>query len=239
MVSIGVVALLTGLLVPALSGVRASGRQAVCQANLRQMAVAALHYATLNDAYPIAVRYEFANGRVRQHAWDWVTTFDGQLLGPGALWTHTDHPDRVLQCPDYHGPANSPGDPHTGYNYNTTFIGGEGSLFGGVMRPGVRPHACRRTTTCAVFGCGGWHGGANKFMRAPVTTHGASAATIFAGGQAFRHRGTTNVSWLDGHVGVVEDPREGLDATPSLLRDWLDYPNNGFLSDDDSAYDPR
>jgi prepilin-type processing-associated H-X9-DG protein len=90
-----------------------------------------------------------------------------------------------------------------------------------------------------MFGCGGWAGGANKFMRAPLDHELLSLETIYAGGQAFRHGGSTGVAFVDGHVGVAGRPYAGRHATDELLQQTMDYPANGFLSDDDSAYDPR
>ncbi len=61
---------------------------------------------------------------------------------------------------------------------------------------------------------------------------------IYAGGQAFRI-GRTNVAYLDLHVAPASGPFRGLHASESLLRDPMGFPANGFLSDDDSAYNPR
>jgi hypothetical protein len=40
-------------------------------------------------------------------------------------------------------------------------------------------------------------------------------------------------------VDTAGDPFQGEHATPALLKSLLDWPRNGFLSNDDSAYDPR
>ena len=133
-------------------------------------------------------------------------------------------------------------DPYTGYNYNTTFIGAEGTLatpgWEGIRwRVPLGQH--RRTVQTAMFGDGGRAGGTNKFMRAPMNSEGYALDVIYAGGQAFRHQRSTNVAYLDGHVDSVQKPYAGALATESLLEDVMGYPENGFLSDDDSAYDPR
>ena len=62
------------------------------------------------------------SGDVR--CWDWWTrTHDSSFVRPGLLWTYTDHPDRVLQCPAYAGEDNWQGPARpSGYNYNVTFI---------------------------------------------------------------------------------------------------------------------
>jgi prepilin-type N-terminal cleavage/methylation domain-containing protein/prepilin-type processing-associated H-X9-DG protein len=240
-VVMGIISVLLGLLLPALSGVKAASRQLLCQSNLRQMGLAAQKYAALWDTYPAAIRYEEVEGEIHVIAWDWVTKLsDGDLISPGPLWGMTDDPNRVMQCPAYFGPSNFEGDPFTGYNYNTSYIGGEAvnQIGWEAVRRGVPPHACRRAAQCAIFGCGRYSGGANKFMRAPLSPNGWPLMQIYAGGQAFYYNGQTNVAYIDGHVAAVSQPREGEHATEELL-DMLGYPDNGFLSDDDSAYNPR
>jgi type II secretory pathway pseudopilin PulG len=242
MAVIAVIALILGLLAPALSGAKASSRQTRCQSNLKQMATAAHAYATMYDAFPTAIRYENSGGVFRRIAWDWVTTFDGQVLSAGALWQFTSNPDDVQQCPEFEGSATFSGDPHTGYNYNTTYIGGE-ATFPQVgwnhVRQGIAPHHCHRGSRCAMFGDGGWKSGANKFMRAPLNSENVGLSAVYAGGQAFRHRGTTCIAFIDGHIGATRDALPGVLATQSLLDNIMAFPRNAFLSDDDAFYDPR
>lgn len=236
-VVVAIAALLLGILLPVVAVVRASGRSAVCISNLRQMSIAAQRYALEYQYFPPGIRYE-NDGEFTNVAWDWVTTFTNRVISPGPLWEFTDDPGRVQQCPAYDGGTNF-ADPHTGYNYNTTYIGGE--TFGlqpgwEPFQPGVRYSACRRTAGVALFGDGGVVAGvANKFMRAPT---GGDLQLVYAGGQAFRHRHTTLVAYLDLHVAPVSAPLPGGRATDTLL-EMLGYPRNGFLSNDDSAYDPR
>lgn len=241
LVIIAIITVLVGLLAPGLAAVRAAGQSTVCQTNLRQMAMAAQNYAAVYDAFPAAIRYEQAHGGVTIIAWDWITTFDGQVISPGPLWASTDNPGEVQQCPSYYGATNF-ADPYTGYNYNATYIGGEGTLGNWgweKFRPGVPSSGWRRTTETAVFGDGGITGGiVNKLMRGPMNTGFWGLGAVYAGAQAFRHRGSTNVAYLDGHIGSPTHPHQGGLATASLLEN-MEYPRNGFLSDDDRAYDPR
>jgi len=242
LVVIAVIALVIGLLAPAMAGARAGSRSMKCQANLKQLAVASQNYAAIYDAWPAAIRYDSVNGAFRRVSWDWVTTFSNQVISPGPLWSFTDHPDDVQQCPDCSLASTFGGDPFTGYNYNTTYIGAEATfpLTGWKkIRAGVPPHACSRSSTCAMFGDGAWKGGANKFMRAPLNSEHQSLGIIYAGGQAFRHTGWTNIAFVDGHVGAMNKPCQGQLATPTNLQQKMDFPRNGFLSDDDRLYDPR
>ncbi len=248
LVALGAVGLLIGLLVPVLAHGKAAGRTAQCASNLRQMAVAAQGYAMLHSVYPAAIRYAVREDALHAVAWDWETTVGAaaQLVGPGPLWSFSGDPGRVQQCPEYPGSTNF-ADPYTGYNYNPTYVGAESPFpyragWGegwDHLRPGVRAHACRRSSQCALFGDGGMAAGvANKFMRAPTATVEGDLGLVYAGAQAFRHAGATSVAWLDGHVSSTARVRPGRFADEALLRDMV-YPRNGFLSDGDEAYDPR
>ena len=241
-VVIAIIAMLLGLSGLTLSSVGAAGRNVSCLNNLRQMSIGASQYALQYNYFPPAIRYERRDGGLIRLTWDWVTTFDGQVIESGSLWQFTDNPGEIHQCPEYEGPSNFNGDPFTGYNYNTSYLGGE-APFPQVgwkeFRPGIPSSTCTRTSTCVVFGDGGWLNGANKFMRAPENPEGMHWSLVYSGGQAFRHRGRTNVTYIDGHVGGVSRPRKGLHATDSLLYEFMDYPHNGFLSEDDRAYTPR
>ena len=89
-----------------------------------------------------------------------------------------------------------------------------------------------------LFGDGGVVGGiANKFMRAPENTVEGDLGIVYGGTQAYRHTRRTNVAWADGHVAAVNRAHPGIHATEALLT-TMDFPANGFLSNDDSAYRP-
>lgn len=250
LVVIAIISLLIGLLLPALSGLRATSKAAQCSNQLRQLAIAAETYRNVFDGcYPPALLYEWSPGGLVTVAWDFVQK-PGGVIEPGPLWRFTDDPGEAMQDPAFTGHSTFGSDPFTGFNYNTTYIGAEGrypelgpdgSVLDGweVCRMGVPPAALRKQATTALFGLGGWSGGANKFMRAPMNTVEGDLALVYAGGQAFRHGGATLVAYLDGHVGSVAQPREGVLATAALLKSTMDFPDNGFLTNDDAAYDPR
>ncbi|MCH2134886.1 MAG: type II secretion system GspH family protein [Phycisphaerales bacterium] len=263
LVVIAVIALLLGILVPVIADVQSSTRCVQGQTNLRTMSFAARNWAMEHDgqfppALLIGTDADSTSGDVR--CWDWWTRTDNAtFLEPGLLWTYTSHPDRVLQCPAYDGTGNWSGPAHpTGYNYNVTFVAamtpmqgepGLGSwdllldkpaLIGADGESGGTDIAiaqCRRAGQVALFGEGGYRNGANKFMRSPL--HELELA--YAGGQAFRHRGATNVACIDGSVHRRRQAWQGElhDQLPDAVTAFLDHPNNGFLSNDDSAYDPR
>lgn len=253
LVTLAVVGVLVGLAMPGLRGAMRLSRQSVCTANLRQLAVAATSYSVSNQqAMPAAVLYFQKDGLMRTVSWDYQVNAQGEIV-PGTVWQYTDTPMEVQQCPDY-DPRTEPGvpgvDPFSGYNYNTTYIGHEGGFpyldEQGNLRQGWNAARMGRPLwsfahpeRTALFGDGGWRNGANKYMRAPMNTVEANLSQICAGTQAFRHAGgCTCCAYLDGHVGVVQQPAKGALTTPQLEALVMDFPRNGFLSEDDSAYAP-
>ncbi|MFM7262108.1 MAG: type II secretion system protein, partial [bacterium] len=173
LVVIGILTVLLAIVVPTTSSVRASSRSASCQSNLRQLGIAASMYATQNrDAYPAAVLYRMGENGLVTSAWDFEHRPGGSVR-PSALWDFVRGPNEVQQCPDFLGASTFGDDPSTGYNYNTTYIGAEGRFpeqdssgtwIDGwrLARRGVSSAQFRRTSTTALFGEGGWRGGANK-----------------------------------------------------------------------------
>ena len=239
---------LVGLVATAAGVARSISRGTVCRANLRQLHLAAETYHISSGAYPAAILYLVDEGGVRTVSWDFDHRGDG-TIEPGPIWVYLDGPEKVFQCPEFHGSSTFGDDPATGYNYNTTYIGAEGRypipqgdrILQGWdhCRRGVPAGVHRRPASTALFGDGGWRDGANKFMRAPSNEVEIDLALVHGGTQAFRHGGCTNVCCLDGHVECRENPFEGVHANGDLLESISGFPRNGFLSDDDSAYDPR
>ena len=232
LIVIGIVAVLLSLLLPALAGSRESARGVVCLSNLRQMAVAAQAYCSANGgSFPVA-RWTSPGGVA--HEWDFTTTHDpgGRVtVKPGLLWMGaTDL--RVQQCPAFAGPSNTPNDPHTGYNYNVSYVGGgEGET---VPAP-AKIRRVKNLAGCALFGDGEYRAGANKFMRSPQPGKlDAGFASRTAGTQGYRHRGRTNVAFCDGHA-------ESLSGRFTQTSDFNRIPDRvrhvGFLSPDNSMYD--
>jgi prepilin-type processing-associated H-X9-DG protein/prepilin-type N-terminal cleavage/methylation domain-containing protein len=248
-VTTGIVGVLLAVSVGGLRAATDRSKSTSCRSNLRQIFIASQAYANCHQGHmPAAVLYYRNGGALRTVAWDFEQ--HAGKASPGAIWKFGDRPDGVQQCPECRAPSTFGADPATGYQYNTTYLGAEGMLpltsaSGGVIdgwrrvRPGIGPGQWRRTESVAAFADGGWRGGANKFMRAPSARIENDLGMVYAGASAFRHRGQCNVAWLDGHVSLVDEPQQGMHATPALLKSPLDWPRNGFLSSDDSAYDPR
>jgi prepilin-type N-terminal cleavage/methylation domain-containing protein/prepilin-type processing-associated H-X9-DG protein len=237
LVVVSIIAILAGLLLPALSGARTEALRIKCLSNLRQMAVAADLYADRNnDSYPIAYYYENRAGLFISHAWDFTSIKDWSAGGtetvkPGLLWGETGAVTAVHQCPAFDGGHNWLADPYTGYNYNTSYIGhGSGES---IVAPAKRSQV-KNPARCALFGDGEFASGANKFMRAPWPNPGdAGFFGRAAGTQGFRHGGRTNVVFCDGHAESLDRAYKETD----IAEVGNIAPGTGFLSPDNSLYD--
>jgi prepilin-type processing-associated H-X9-DG protein/prepilin-type N-terminal cleavage/methylation domain-containing protein len=232
LVVIGVIALLVGILLPALSSARESSRAVACLSNLRQIVAAAHAYAVEQDGrYPIAQYRATEGSRSVHYCWDFTTIVEpGQppRVVPGLIW-RTGDLAKVQQCPSYDGRSSTAADPYTGYNYNTSYIGhGEGES----VREPARVSLVRRPAETAIFGDGQWAGGANKYMRAPFPHPGDTFTGRTAGTQGFRHKGRTNVAFCDGHAEALDRRfTDNADGAAGVA------PGTGFLSADNSLYD--
>jgi prepilin-type N-terminal cleavage/methylation domain-containing protein/prepilin-type processing-associated H-X9-DG protein len=243
LVVIGIIAVLIGLLLPALTHAREQAKAAKCLSNLHQMGVAAFAYAAESGGHlPLAI----APSNIY---WDFDESAPTNIR-PGLLWAgRTNSP--VQQCPSYDGKSWGTNDPYTGYNYNTSYVGcgyGESTPLGKLRMTPASLGQLRPASEVALFGDAMSSGGTNKFMRAPLLMAGTDIgdsvgyATRLAGTQGARHLGKTNVCWLDGHATAV-----GIAGTVSgQIRQGVitwgpisAMAGTGFLSVDNSAYSGR
>jgi prepilin-type N-terminal cleavage/methylation domain-containing protein/prepilin-type processing-associated H-X9-DG protein len=228
LVVIGIVAVLLAILLPALATAREQAKRVQCLSNLRQLGLMAQIYVSENDgSYPIAISgFAF---------WDFSEPPNGPVT-PGILWSGQTNM-KIQQCPSFDGKSDTPSDPFTGYNYNTSFIGhGQGEY---TVAP-AKASEIRDPSRTALFGDGQYKSGADKFMRAPVqespvtTGDKVSYSVRLAGTQGYRHLGKTNVCYCDGHAASVG--KRYLYTAPEA---YAAAPGCGFLSADNSAYDGR
>lgn len=233
LVVIGIIALLIGLLLPALTRAQEQARRVQCLSNLRQLAFAAHAYAANNHGfYPPA--YYSASDATNAYGYNWDFTLVTNLTTgqrtviPGVIWQGQTDP-RIQQCPSFDGKSNTLADPYTGYNYNTSYIGhGDQDLLPGQFIPPAKMNQVRRPSETALFGDGQWTNGADKFMRSPLPAPLDPHSAAFAGTQGFRHNKQTNVAYCDAHAESIRDRHTA--GNPQVA------PNCGFLSDDNRAY---
>jgi len=235
------IALVMGLLMPALARARQQGRSVLCLSNLRQMTMASMMYVNVNNGYfPMVLITEVSGPLFKLKAWDFTTVHEGskRYVEPGLLW-QGEMMERIQQCPSFRGPANWANDPYTGYNYNASYLGGSGAVVNGIVVASTvvmssEVSEVKKPDECAIFGDGQWSDGANKFMRSPFPGKlDAHFSGRYAGTQGYRHIGRTNVAFCDGSARSVRDCfKETHTAEKADIAE-----GTGFLSSDNSAYD--
>lgn len=217
-----IVSLLLAVLIPSFTQVREEAWKVDCLNNLREMVFAAHQYAYQNgDKLPPAY--------VRDFTARTTVTWESFLWG-------SNYQQRVQQCPVFKGSAMWKGDVFTGYNYNSSYLGGVTLIRNGITLLGSTESAklfdIKNPSECAMFGDGEYESGANKFMRSPFAGPlDADASLALGGTQGFRHRGCTNVGFADGHVQSLKKRYTTMEAYGTPTKGC------GFLSEDNSIYD--
>jgi prepilin-type processing-associated H-X9-DG protein len=231
LVTIAIIALLIGVLVPSLAGARKLSQTAACLSNLQQMTVAAATYTNDNaDSYPSAQFTIPSTGT--SMCWDFSTTA-GQPTQLGLLWGNAGT-EKIQQCPAFSGKANWTQNPYTGYNYNTSYLGhGQGES---IPAPATASQVNTPTNT-VIFGDGQYSAGADKFMRAPLPNPGDQGFSArYSGTQGYRHQGSTNIAHCDGHAESVNTCFTSYQNSSGNSVGTGVAPGTGFLSVDNSAY---
>lgn len=235
LVVIAIIAILAGLLLPALQKARERGKSSNCLGNIRQLGMLLQQYTlNSNDWFCTASNPDGDRWDVNEDK-----TFSGQgVTGEGILLRglsgKTQNQTKTFLCPSVPGLFNAgfAGSSVAGYGYNE-FLGAELS-YGGTYR-GMKTTQVRTPSKTAAFADSGYLSQGKEelsaHLRAPVMRTPQDYDLRSVGTASFRHAGNCSTSFVDGH-GEIQT------AAHSGNVNGVDGKRFGFLSQDNQKYDP-
>jgi len=227
LVVVAIIALLLGILLPALSHARLAAQTSVCASNLRQLHLANTGYASEWRGHYVPASEDIHEGFGGRKRWHGTRISPGVSTDPqdndfdpakGPLVDYLGKTGRVKACPTFtefsdDGNDNAFEAGTGGYGYNQQYIGGRNDLYG--EGPAAAKHTAktsdvRRPAMTVMFTDAAFIGDPParpiieySFAEAPYfhETPGDSPGTRRASPSIhFRHLDRTNVQWVDGHV---------------------------------------
>ncbi|MEO0513915.1 MAG: type II secretion system protein [Planctomycetota bacterium] len=201
LVVISIIALMIGILLPALGQARASGRQAVCMSNMRQIGIAMALYAQDYGRYP-----DTSHGNPISHSWvftlsEYVSDVDDIRISPA-----DPNASRKLALSG------------TSYSLNEFVAIPQYGPFGGVLNPAIGPDQMQApsetitvvtTSDSAGAGVGADHTHSRSWFSPPTTSiwnrilADVQVDRHFPGNATDRTDGSANYLYADNHVAPI------------------------------------
>ena len=234
LVVIGIIGLLVGILLPALSAAREQARSIKCQSNLRELVTTALLYANDNHGVWMPANYDI--GTKNLHRWHGTRANDTLPFSLPGSPIERYLPNAVIrECPTFNF-ANDPNGFERGcggYGYNSYYLGSSvdipelaslsltpAEFDRQVVDVTAKLTQVRRTESKVAFADAAMAYPnliEYSFLEPPVDVDGNPTSPSIH----FRHRGRASVAWADGHV-------------TSETMDWT-YPTNIYGADNRKA----
>jgi len=232
LVVIAIIAILAGMLLPALQQAREKGKSTSCLNNIKQLNLMMTQYVNQSDDW-------FCTSYDGSDQWDiaYSSSDNAGLLGR-ALNSADSKKSKTYLCPAFAAAVdpNASGN-NTGYGYNE-FLGAEYSWgASSCLWRGTKSSRVRQAGQTVLFADGGYAGTDGKssssaFLRAPDKRQSADSDLRAYGTIDLRHGKNGNSGWGDGHAEPV------LKVFSKSGVSGADGKRFGFLSEDNEKYDP-
>jgi prepilin-type N-terminal cleavage/methylation domain-containing protein/prepilin-type processing-associated H-X9-DG protein len=240
LVVIAIIAILIGILLPALGGARASGRQIVCRANLKQFGLASILYAEDDTSliWPAAPRAAWPNG-ARQYTAPpghgfvamWARLIENNRPAPGFLYEYVENAHEVGACPTNRRRTINGSErinmwgSSTGVDFDYTMLDElEGAKLGIEARCGYIPPSRPQTRVLSVAQAATLtplHA-LPLFVEEDSYYYNSSIQDgLFGMSDQFsaRHEGGCNIAYIDGSADRFVAPSDGLETVENPARD--------------------
>jgi len=253
LVVIAILAILAAMLFPLMTSARAAGQRAQCASQLKELAAAALLYADDNNSrfVPAASDIDGLGGGLLR--WHGARSSPAGQFDPrgGPLWKYLARAGGLKECPLAAMLRSRPEDPSAfesgcgGYGYNRDYVGGTyyRNPFPESARLASSSSDIRRPSRTVMFTDTAMplrspepHLIEYSFCEPPHTVWAGKEQTSHNSPSIhFRHGGTANVAWCDGHVSA--ERMSFTTPTNAYRADNRQFDVGWFGPDDNSLFD--
>jgi len=202
LVVIAIIAILAAILFPVFAQAREAARKTSCSSNLRQLGTAVQLYVQDHDGGYFQHWYKSVPEAY------WFGRVDRSVTPPvvvkqeGLLYPYMKNGD-IQKCSSFSGQAAYGTSPTTGaYGYNQTYLTANFGEYG------VNEATIEKPSSCAVFADSANYDAATKGIKETLSIWPPSSTITYKFAVVhFRHGGTANVLYADGHVKAAKPVR--------------------------------
>jgi prepilin-type N-terminal cleavage/methylation domain-containing protein/prepilin-type processing-associated H-X9-DG protein len=221
LVVMAIIALLMGILMPALCSARSQCKAIVCRSNLRQLVLANTGYAMENDDFYVPAAEDILEQNGGLHRWHGVRKNSNEPFDPlkGPLVSYLAD-GKVKECPErvkFIKADNWDGSYEKGcggYGYNATYLGSRhwqaGIGWEWADKKTTRISEVRSPSQTLMFADCAMSKNQGSYIETsfawqPFIVYGGMQMNMFMSATIhFRHRDRANIGWVDGHISAEQ-----------------------------------